>query len=112
MIDIPWPVIGVVIMAIGVLVGILVIWRMLADKKSGFPAQDERTRQITGRAATYAFSIGNYFMLALMMANILSRELLGEYLLLDVGYALVASVLVQSLMFLGLRWHFNRAGAI
>jgi hypothetical protein len=95
-----------------VLIGVLAIWRLLENRKSGYPAQDERTRQITGRAATYAFSIGNYFMLALMMANILSRELLGEYLLLDVGYALIASVLVQSLMFLGLRWHFNRAGAV
>lgn len=102
---------GVILAAI-VLIGVLAIWRLLENRKSGYPAQDERTRQITGRAATYAFSIGNYFMLALMMANILSRELLGEYLLLDVGYALVASVLVQSLMFLGLRWHFNRAGAV
>jgi hypothetical protein len=91
-----------------VIIGVLVIWRMLEDRKSGYPAQDERTRQITGRAATYAFSIGNYFMIALMLANLLSRELLGEYLLLDGGYALIAAVLVQSLMFLGLRWHFNR----
>jgi hypothetical protein len=102
---------GVILAGI-VIIGVLAIWRLLEDRRSGYPAQDERTRRITGRAATYAFSIGNYFMIALMLANLLSRELLGEYLLLDVGYALVASVLVQSLTFLGLRWRFNRAEVV
>ena len=109
MIDLPWPVITIVIMAIGVLVGILVIWRKLEDRKSGFPAQDERTKKITGKAATYALLIGLYFMIALMAANLINLEFLGLPLL-DTGYALAISSLVQSLTFLGLRWYFNRKG--
>ena len=111
MIDLPWPVMSVVIMAIGVLVGILVIWRKLEDKKSGFPAQDERTKKVTGRAATYTVYIGLYFMVALMIANVINLELTGLPLL-DVGYALVIPLLVQSLAFLGLRLYFNRKGEI
>ena len=109
MTDVPWPVISIVIMAIGVLVGVLVIWRKLEDRKSGFPGQDERTKKVTGKAAMYAFFIGSYFMFALMIANLNNLELAGLPLL-DVGYALVIPLLVQSLAFLGLRLYFNRTG--
>lgn len=97
------------ILIIIVLVGILVIWRMLKDRKSGFPTQDERTEKITRKAATYAFFIGIYFMLALSAANIINHEFAGSHLL-DAGYALITSILVQSLTFLGLRLYFNRKG--
>jgi uncharacterized membrane protein len=107
--DLLWPVMSIVILATIVLVGILVIWRKLEDRKSGFPAQDERTKKITGKAATYAFFIGSYFMIALMAANIINLEVTGSPLL-DAGYALVISTLVQSLTFLGLRLYFNRKG--
>jgi cytochrome b561 len=109
MIDVPWPVISILIMATGVLIGVLVIWRKLEDRKSGFPAQDERTKKVTGKAATYAFFIGSYSMIALMIANLINLELTGLPLL-DVGYALVIPLLVQSLTFLGLRLYFNRKG--
>jgi cytochrome b561 len=109
MIDVPWPVISIVILATGVLIGILAIWRKLEDRKSGFPAQDERTKKVTGKAATYVFFIGSYFMIALMAANLIHREFAGLPLL-DAGYALVISLLVQSLTFLGLRLYFNRKG--
>ena len=92
-----------------VVIGVVVVWRILEDRKSGFPAQDERTKKITRKAAMYAFSIGNYFMIVLMMANIINRGFLG-FFLLDAGYALVFSTLVQSLTFLALRWYFNRKG--
>jgi hypothetical protein len=105
----PWPVASGGILAIIILVGVFVIWKILKDRRSGFPLKDERTQRITGTAATYAFYIGLYFMIALMLANILSREFLGTYLL-EGGYALIASILVQSLMFLGLRMYFDRKG--
>ncbi|UCH32110.1 MAG: FeoB-associated Cys-rich membrane protein [Candidatus Bathyarchaeota archaeon] len=111
MIDLPWPVMSVVIMAIGVLIGILVIWRMLRDRKSGFPAQDERTKKVTGKAASYAFLFGVYFMMALAAANLTNQEFGGSPFL-DAGYALVISTLVQSLTFLGLRVYFNRKGEV
>jgi len=105
----PWPVVSVGILAIGVLVGVFAIWRMLRDQRSGFPLKDERTQRVTGTAATYAFYIGSYFMIALMLANLLNLEFLGEPLL-ETGYALVASILVNSLTFLGLRMYFDRKG--
>ena len=109
MVDLPWSVASIGILATIVLLGVLVAWKTLKEIRSGFPLKDERTQVITGKAATYAFYIGSYFMIALMLMNILSREFRGEYLL-DAGYALVISVLVQSLTFLGLRLYFERKG--
>ena len=103
-----WPLVSIGIMAIGILIGVFVVWRILKDRKSGFPAQDERTRRITGKAAYYAFYIGSYFMVVLMMVNLVVLEL--GLPSLDVGYALVASILVQSLTYGGLRWYFDRKG--
>jgi hypothetical protein len=103
---------GVGILATIVLVGVFAIWRILKDRSSGFPAKDERTQKVTGRAATYAFYIGSYFMLALMFTNILSQELLGvpfpgeRYR----GYPMIVVIIVQSLTFLGFRLYFERKG--
>ena len=109
MTDPAWPLMGVGILATIVLVGVFVIWRILKDRKLGFPAKDERTQKVTGMAATYAFYIGSYFMLALMLANLLSREFLGVPLL-EEGYALIISILVQSLTFIGVQTYLNRKG--
>jgi len=105
----PWPVVSIGIVAIIVLLGVLLAWRIIKDRRSGYPRQDERTQRITGRAATYSLYIGLYFMLALLWAYIMGRELLGYYLF-DAGYALVATVLVQSVAMLVLRWYFERKG--
>ena len=112
MTDQAWPSMAVGILATIVIIGIFVIWRILKDRSSGFPAKDERTQKVTGMAATYAFYIGSYFMLALMLTNILSQELLGvpfpgeRYQ----GYPLIISVIVQSLIFIGFRLYFERKG--
>jgi hypothetical protein len=105
----PWSVASIGILATIMIVGVFVIWKILKDRRSGFPLKDERTQRITGAAATYAFYIGSYFMVALMLGNILSRELLGVPLL-ETGYALVAPILVNSLTFLGFRMYFERKG--
>ena len=103
MVELPWSVLSIGILATIVLLGVLVVWKTLREMRSGFPLKDERTQIVTGKAATYAFYIGSYFMIALMLANILSRELRGVYLLED-GYALVLSILVQSLTFMVFRF--------
>ncbi|UCH36908.1 MAG: DUF2178 domain-containing protein [Candidatus Bathyarchaeota archaeon] len=105
----PWPITSIGILATIVLVGVFAIWRMLRDRRSGFPLKDERTQRVTGTAATYAFYIGSYFMIALMLVNLLNLEFLGTPIL-DTGYALVVSILVNSLTFLGLRMYFDRKG--
>jgi len=109
MVDLPWPVVSVGILVTIVLLGVLALWKTLRDMRSGFPLKDERTRMVTGRAATYAFYIGSYFMIALMLMNILNMEFRGAPLL-DAGYALVISVLVQSLTFIAVRLYFDRKG--
>jgi uncharacterized membrane protein len=104
-----WPFVSVGILALGVFFGLFVLWRMLRDRRSGFPLKDERTQRITGTAATYTFYIGSYFMIALMLANLLNLEFLGTPIL-ETGYALVASILVNSLTFMGTRMYFDRKG--
>jgi hypothetical protein len=81
-----WPLVTMGIVAIGILVGVF-----------------------AGKAAYYAFYIGLYFMVALMLVNLVGLEFLGLPSL-DMGYALVASILVQTLTYLGLRWYFDRKG--
>ena len=105
----PWPVVSVGILATGVLLGVFAIWKILKDRRSGFPLKDERTQKISGTAATYAFYIGSYFMLALMLVSLLNQEFTGVPLL-ETGYALVISILVQSLTFIGIHAYFNRKG--
>jgi len=107
--NIPWFVVSGGILVTIVLIGIFVFWKMLRDRRSGFPQKDERTQKITGTAATYAFYIGTYFMLALMGVDLLNQEFAGAPLL-ETGYALVISVLVQSLEFIGIQTYLNRKG--
>ena len=104
-----WQLASVGVLATGVLLGVFAIWKILNDRRTGFPTKDERTQKITGTAATYTFYIGTYFMVALMLANILTMEFLGVPLL-DTGYALVTPILVNSLTFMVLRMYFNRKG--
>lgn len=92
-----------------VLIGIFAVWKILKEKRSGFPLNDERTQKITGTAAKYAFYIGSYFMLALMGVNLLN-QVFTDAPLLETGYALVISVLVQNLAYIGILAYFNRKG--
>ena len=109
MTNIAWPVVSGGILVTIVLIGIFAVWRLLKEKRSGFPLKDERTQKITGTAATYVFYIGSYFMLALMGVNLLNQEFTGAPLL-ETGYALLISVLVQSLAFLGIQTYLSRKG--
>ena len=91
------------------LIGILVVWRIFKDRKSGFPSSDERTQSIRGKAATYALIIGSYFSIALLFMLILGEELYNIQNV-DAGYLLVAALLVYNLSFLILCWVFGRKG--
>ena len=104
-----WSVVSIGIAIIIVLLGILTVWRIRKDRKSGFPLQDERTSKITGRAATYALYIGSYFVLALLFMLIIGKELYGLPEV-EAGYPLIAALLVFNVSFLVLRWYFGRKG--
>ena len=107
MTNMPWSGASGVILATIVILGVFAIWRMLKELRSGFPLKDERTQRVSGKAAYYAFHLGSYFMIALMLLNILSREFRGVYLL-DGWYALVFSIIVQSMMYLGFRLYYEK----
>jgi hypothetical protein len=104
-----WPVVSIGIAAIIVLLGILLVWKIQKDRKSGFPMQDERTSKITGRAATYALYTGSYFILALLFMLIIGKELYGLPEV-EAGYLLITALLVYNISFLMLRWYFGRKG--
>lgn len=111
MIDILWSAVAIGISGLVVVIGILLTLKRLRDKKSGFPAQDERTQKINGMAATYALYIGQYFMIAYLLIDIIGRELFGT-LEIGAGYPMIASLLVFSLSFLVLRWYVSRKGEL
>jgi dolichol kinase len=109
MTDFLWSLVSIGIFATIFLIGVLTIWKILKEKRLGFPTKDERTQKITGIVSTYTFYIGLYFTAALLLTNILNIELLGVPLL-DAGDALIASILVNGLTFLIAHWYFNRKG--
>ncbi len=109
MADITWPITSIGIAVVIVLLGIFMVWQIRKDRKSGFPAGDERTQRITGKAATYALYIGSYFTIALMFMLIFGRELYNLQNI-DAGYLLITVLLVSNLSFLTLRWVFGRKG--
>ena len=109
MADLMWPITSAGIATIIALIAILVFWKMRKERKSGFPAQDERTSKILGKAATYSLYIGSYFILALLFTFIIGKEFY-DLPDVDAGYPLIASLLVYTVSFLILRWYLGRKG--
>jgi hypothetical protein len=105
----PWSIVGIIIPVLIVLIGVILVWRLYKDRKSGFPSADERTQRITGKAALWALLIGNYFTLALMFMLIFGRELY-DLQNVDAGYLLISTLLVSSISFMVLSWVFSRKG--
>ena len=106
---IPWSIVSIAIPILIVLIGILIVWTRIKDRKSGFPSADERTQRITGKAAIAALLIGSYFTLALMFMLIFGRELYNLQNV-DAGYLLISTLLVSNISFIILRWVFGRKG--
>ena len=111
MADVIWLIGSMGILALIILIGIAVLWKTLKEKKSGFPIADERTQRINGKAAYFALFMGQYFIIAILMVMLVGREFLGMPEI-EAGYPLIASLLVSSLSYLALRWHFGRKGEL
>jgi uncharacterized membrane protein len=109
MADFAWPITSMAILALIVLIGALALWKTLKDKKSGLPLADERTRKLNWKAAYYAMFMGQYFIIAYLLVNIVGREFFGMPEI-EAGYPMIAALLVSSLSFLVLRWIFGRKG--
>ena len=109
MADLTWLIPSGGILALIILIGILVIWKTLKEKKSGYPLTDERTQKINWRAGYYAMFIGQYFILAYLAVNIVGREFFGMPEI-EAGYPMIAALLVSALSYVFLSWHFSRKG--
>ena len=109
MADFTWSILSVGILALIILIGILVLWKRLEEKKSGLPLTDERTQRLNWKAAYYAMFMGQYFIVAYLFVNIIGSEFLGMPDI-EAGYPMIAALLASSVSFLVLRWHFNRKG--
>jgi hypothetical protein len=109
MADLSWPIVSIGITSLIILIGALALWKRLRDRKSGFPLADERTQKLNGKAAYYAMFMCQYFIIAYLLVNIVGREFFGMPEI-EAGYPMIAALLVSSVSFLVLRWHFGRKG--
>ena len=109
MTDFTWAVTSMGILALIVLIGVLVLWKRLKDKKSGFPLADERTQKLNWKASYYAMFMCQYFILAYLLVTFVGREFFGMPEI-EAGYPMIAALLVSALSFLVLRWYLGRKG--
>ena len=109
MADLAWPIVSMGIIALLILIPVLVIWKTLKEKKSGYPLADERTKKLTWKAGYYAMFMGQYFILAYLWVSFIGREFFGMPEI-EAGYPMIAALLASALSFLVLRWHFGRKG--
>ena len=109
MADFAWAITSMGILALIILIGVLVLWKRLKDKKSGFPLGDERTQKLNGKAAYYAMFVCQYFILAYVWVSFVGRQFfsLPE---IEAGYPMIAALLVSALSFLVLKWYLGRKG--
>ena len=94
-----------------VLIAVLVLWKNRKERKSVYPMQDERTLKVNGKAAIGAFWISYAFMISLVFWTIFGTEflVLPE---LEVGWAIIAIMLVASISNILLRWYYGRKGEV
>ena len=109
MTDFLWPLVSIGIGGLIVLIAIVYTLMRLREKREGFPASDERTQRIQGRAAQYALHTGLFFMVAVMIVLIIGREFFD---MPDpgAGPVVVASLLVFSITDLVFQWYLKRQG--
>ena len=104
-----WPTILILNAILVLLVGVLVLWKIHKDKKSGYPTQDERTQKISGKAAMGTYYITLAFMISLNLFIIFGTEFLNLPEL-DAGWAIIATMLVMGISNGLLSWYYSRKG--
>lgn len=92
---------------------ILYTWNLLKmnrEKKAGLTIKDERTIQIEGKAARITVHGTSYFMLALMWYVFATNIFELGLPVLETGWALILSVLFNSLFYAGMIFYFRKKG--
>jgi len=109
MTDFAWPIILIVNAVLVLLVGVLFVWRVQKEKKSGYPLNDERTTKIKGKAAIGTYYINLAFMISLALFIIFGTEFLALPEL-EAGWAIIAIMLVSGISYGLLSWYYSRKG--
>jgi hypothetical protein len=104
-----WAILLVVNAVVIISLGIIFVWKTYKDRKEGLSLQDERSRQISGKAAVGAFWISYVYMLSILVWIIFANELLAlpEF---EVGWTVISIMLVSSISYALLRWYYNKKG--
>ena len=105
--DFVWPIILILNAVIVVLVGLIVLWKIHKDKKSGYPIQDERTMKINGKAAIGTYYISLAFMISLNLFIIFGTEFF-DLPDLEAGWAIIAIMLVSGFSYGLLSWYYSK----
>jgi len=104
-----WPTILILNAVIIILVAIFVIWKVQKEKKAGYPMRDERTSKIQGKAALGTYYITLAFMISILILNIVGKEFLGLPEL-EMGWTVIAIMLVMGFSFALLSWYYAKKG--
>ena len=75
------------------------LWKMNQEKKAGFTLKDERTTRIEGKAARITVHITGFFLLGLLFYYIFADNIIDRAPVLETGWALIISVLFNSLLY-------------
>jgi len=79
----------------------------LRTRKAGLTVDDERTRQVRGRAALYAWVVGVEFTTGFVLLLLVGSQF-SWFPSISAMLALEASLLVSMASFLLLQWYLNR----
>jgi UDP-N-acetylmuramyl pentapeptide phosphotransferase/UDP-N-acetylglucosamine-1-phosphate transferase len=107
-----WPTILILNAVIIILLAIFVIWRVQKDKKAGYPMKDERTSKIQGKAALGTYWINFAFMISILLWNIFGNEFIHFLPELEVGWTVIAIMLVSGFSFALLSWYYAKKGEL
>jgi UDP-N-acetylmuramyl pentapeptide phosphotransferase/UDP-N-acetylglucosamine-1-phosphate transferase len=105
-----WPTILILNAVIIILLAIVVIWGVQKNKKAGYPMQDERTSKIQGKAALGTYYITLTFMISILVWNIFGNEFITFLPELEVGWTVIAIMLVMGFSFGLLSWYYAKKG--
>ena len=105
-----WPTILILNAVIIILLAIFMIWMVRRNKKSGYPMQDERTAKIQGKAALGTYYITLAFMVSILLWNIFGNEFITFLPELEVGWTVIAIMLVSGISFGLLSWYYAKKG--
>jgi uncharacterized membrane protein len=84
------------------------LWKMNLEKKAGFTVRDERTTRIEGKAARITVHVTGYFMLCLLFYYVFADNIVEGAPILETGWALIISVLFNSLLYACLILYFRK----